>query len=200
MKLQIENVTEDKKKRIIKCAMEEFATKGFDNASTNQIILKAGISKGAIFQYFMNKEYMFYYIFDYSQEQINTYIIEKVDYSNPDLLVRIESYMDQMVNLLEDYPDTMNFIIKAKNEENREIKEEIKKRKSEVVNGLQDKIIKDIDISLFKNSADLDKVLFIVYTTLEKIIDLGIKDKDDKTQTHNNIKEYLNYFRKLFYN
>ncbi len=197
MKLLIENVTEEKKKRIIKCAMEEFASKGFDNASTNQIIQKAGISKGAIFQYFMNKEMMFYYIFDYAQEQINSYIIKKVDFKTPDLLIRIESYMDQMFNLLKDFPDTIIFIIKAQTDENREIKNEIVKRKSEVINELQHKIIKDVNISLLKNPDDMDKILFILYATLERIIEQGIKEKNDKTNI--NIKEYLIYFRDLFY-
>ena len=44
-----ENLPEDKKKRIIEASIEEFAKKGYEKASTNNIVKTAGISKGILF-------------------------------------------------------------------------------------------------------------------------------------------------------
>lgn len=46
-------------KKIILAAIEEFCQKGYDNASTNIIAVRAKVSKGVIFLHFSNKEELF---------------------------------------------------------------------------------------------------------------------------------------------
>jgi AcrR family transcriptional regulator len=48
-----------KRRRILAVAAEEFAARGFDNASLNRIIDHAGISKGAAYYYFDDKADLF---------------------------------------------------------------------------------------------------------------------------------------------
>ena len=57
-------LSEEKKERIISGALDEFAANRFDNASTNTIVKKAGISKGSLFKYFENKEDLYFYLID----------------------------------------------------------------------------------------------------------------------------------------
>ncbi|AKA68808.1 TetR/AcrR family transcriptional regulator [Clostridium scatologenes] len=63
-----EKISEEKKNRIIKAALKEFAIKGYEEASTNNIVKEAGISKGMIFHYFENKKNLYLYILDYCSE------------------------------------------------------------------------------------------------------------------------------------
>jgi TetR/AcrR family transcriptional regulator len=42
--------------------LEEFVTYGYDLASTNRIVERAGISKGVLFKYFSNKESLFQHV------------------------------------------------------------------------------------------------------------------------------------------
>jgi AcrR family transcriptional regulator len=49
------NLDEDKQQAILQAAAEEFAAKGFEAASINQIIENAGISKGSMYYYFEDK-------------------------------------------------------------------------------------------------------------------------------------------------
>lgn len=49
----------DRREKIIKAAISEFAEKGFEGASTNEIAKKAGVAKGLIFHYFGNKENLY---------------------------------------------------------------------------------------------------------------------------------------------
>ena len=55
-----------KRDRIINTALEEFAQKGYKNASTNEIVKKADISKGLLFHYFGNKKSLFLFLYEYS--------------------------------------------------------------------------------------------------------------------------------------
>ncbi|RDC49957.1 TetR/AcrR family transcriptional regulator, partial [Acinetobacter sp. RIT592] len=50
MKKTFENLSEEKRLRIINSAIEEFANKGYRRATVDNIVLKAGISKGSVFQ------------------------------------------------------------------------------------------------------------------------------------------------------
>lgn len=49
----------DKRRRILAVAAQEFAARGFENASLNRIIDHAGISKGAAYYYFDDKADLF---------------------------------------------------------------------------------------------------------------------------------------------
>ncbi|KZL90506.1 TetR/AcrR family transcriptional regulator [Clostridium magnum] len=62
---KFESLPQEKKKRILDACIEEFALNGYDKASTNSIVKKAGISKGLLFHYFGSKKTLFLYVFDY---------------------------------------------------------------------------------------------------------------------------------------
>jgi AcrR family transcriptional regulator len=52
-------LTSEKQETILEAAAQEFADKGYDNASLNQILLNAGLSKGAAYYYFDDKADVF---------------------------------------------------------------------------------------------------------------------------------------------
>ncbi|MDO9536149.1 MAG: TetR/AcrR family transcriptional regulator [Bacillota bacterium] len=56
------NLTEEKKKRIFNAAILEFSTRRFSEASINQIVKNADISRGSFYQYFNDKEDIYLYI------------------------------------------------------------------------------------------------------------------------------------------
>ena len=52
-------LTREKQEGILEAAAKEFASKGYDSASLNQILLNAGLSKGAAYYYFDDKADVF---------------------------------------------------------------------------------------------------------------------------------------------
>lgn len=56
------NLTAEEQSRVINAALNEFAEKDFEAASLNNIIVRAGISKGSMYHYFANKEDLYTYI------------------------------------------------------------------------------------------------------------------------------------------
>ena len=86
MNKTFENLSEEKKLRIINSAIEEFANKGYKRATVDNIVSKAGISKGSIFQYFKNKERLYLYICD-SQIKIITDEVFKQKENNVHIII-----------------------------------------------------------------------------------------------------------------
>ncbi|ETP70922.1 transcriptional regulator, partial [Lachnospiraceae bacterium JC7] len=60
---RFEKLSEDKKKRILLAAREEFARVPYEEASINQIIKNAGISRGSFYTYFEDKNDLLQYVF-----------------------------------------------------------------------------------------------------------------------------------------
>src|SRR5690349_3761299 len=53
---RFDKLDDDKKRSILTIAAEEFAVHGYEASSYNRIIERSGISKGAIYYYFDDKE------------------------------------------------------------------------------------------------------------------------------------------------
>ncbi len=60
------NLDEEKRNLIMEISLNEFLEKNFTTASINQISKKAGLSAGALYYYFENKEDLFYTTIEYS--------------------------------------------------------------------------------------------------------------------------------------
>ncbi len=56
------NLTEDKRQKIIECAMDEFAQHDYQSASVSRLVTRAGISKGSLYQYFSDKSDLYHYL------------------------------------------------------------------------------------------------------------------------------------------
>ena len=56
------NLPEQKRERIVLCAVEEFAQRGYKQASISRMVDAAGIAKGSFYQYFEDKDDLFVYI------------------------------------------------------------------------------------------------------------------------------------------
>lgn len=77
------NLSEEKKRKIFDAAVDEFAVHRFSEASINQIIKNAEISRGSFYQYFNDKEDLYLYILtEIGKEKIE--VIERVGQPDPD--------------------------------------------------------------------------------------------------------------------
>jgi AcrR family transcriptional regulator len=63
------NLPDKKRDHIINAAVDEFMNYGLENASTNRIVAKSGISKGSFYQYFEDKQDVFMYLVTMLEEE-----------------------------------------------------------------------------------------------------------------------------------
>ncbi|MBM4346977.1 MAG: TetR/AcrR family transcriptional regulator [Deltaproteobacteria bacterium] len=99
------NLPEEKQKRVLEAALEEFSEKGFNGASINLIVSKLGIAKGSIYQYFTDKKSLFLHIFDYAVELIRKRLKQvKQETKEEPVFERIKRSLLAGVDFIEHHP------------------------------------------------------------------------------------------------
>jgi AcrR family transcriptional regulator len=99
------NLSEEKQKRVLEAALEEFSEKGFNGASINLIVSKLGIAKGSIYQYFTDKKSLFLYIFDYAVDLIRKRLKQvKQETKEEPAFERIKRSLLAGVDFIEQHP------------------------------------------------------------------------------------------------
>lgn len=196
----------EKQDRIINAAIKEFAQKGYDSASTNEIVKEAGISKGLLFHYFQSKKQLFFFLFDYCYNLVADEFYKKVDLTERDFFKRIRQSVHIKMDLQTKYPDILTFIQEAFIQDSPEIKDEFDKKKQEL-NAVNIGIIYDgIDLSKFRDDVDVQKILKIITWTFEKMSDEELLKakmipghKIDYEKIFLEAEEYFEIFIKCFY-
>lgn len=148
-------------------AIKEFAQKGFENASTNEIIKEANISKGLLFHYFNNKKDLFLFLYNYSIEIFLREFFGKIDMEERDILKRLRQMAFRKIKIIKKYPELFNFILIVNVEDCNVIKYDLDCRNKEMIKNSYEKLFRDIDISKFKADIDLKSAMNIIIWTLE---------------------------------
>jgi TetR/AcrR family transcriptional regulator len=200
------NLDEEKQHRIINAAIKEFSLKGFDKASTNEIVKEAGISKGLLFHYFNNKKELYLFLYDYFLEVIMEEFYPKLDSDENDLLEKYRQIAILKLDLMKKHPDMFHFIKIAYEEESAEIKKELKIRNKETIATSYAKLFKNIDTSKFKEELNIERTIHIITWTMEgfsyqqqaKTKNIPI-DETNWDEVLDEIDQYINILRISFY-
>lgn len=135
----------NKMKKITEESMIEFATYGYYNSSTNRIVRNAGISKGSLFQYFTNKEDLFFYILDHVTEEMIRDLERESSNLSRDLFQRIIEYSTLEFAWYTRHPVKSKLIIKSFTKNDTELYQKIIERYDRTGQNLFDKLLSDID-------------------------------------------------------
>lgn len=200
------NLDQEKQDRIINAAIKEFAQKGYDNASTNEIVKEAGISKGLLFHYFGNKKKMYLFVFDHFYEILVDEFYKKINLQERDIFKRVRQAVSVKMELLNKYPDLFNFLSVAVMEDSKEVKLELDQRKKQLAKNNIGKLYEGIDLSLFRDDLDVQKALKIIFWTFEQFSEELIQ-RAKLTPTHEinydeaikETEEYYEVLMKAFY-
>src|SRR5512139_1304147 len=64
------NLPEEKRQAFLKIALAEFADNDYNSASVSKIVERAGIAKGSLYQYFEDKQDLFLYLLEISNQEM----------------------------------------------------------------------------------------------------------------------------------
>ena len=200
------NIEKEKQERILNAAMKEFAQNGFENASTNEIVKKAEISKGLLFHYFKSKKNLFLYLYDYC---INLYINEfykKINMDETDIFVKLRQCSIIKSQLLMKYPEIFIFIETAYREKSKSIESDLKLINEELTANNYNKIFENIDTSKFKEALDIKKCISIIIWTIDGFGAQMMKEEKlitSNKEVYDTIFEqaitYMDILKKCFY-
>jgi len=77
-------LSDEKRQKIINAGFEIFAKNDYKHASTEEIAIKGGISKGLLFYYFHDKKTFYTFLFEQAVTWVKTYVederIREIDF------------------------------------------------------------------------------------------------------------------------
>lgn len=168
------NLKREKQKEIINTAIKEFVQSGFKKASTNEIVQRANISKGSLFNYFNSKKDLYLYLIDYGSQIIKD-LNNQIDLSESDVFKRIEKIGLQKFYVQQRYPQVFDFLVSTKQEESPEVKVIIQQKLDPLYDQSMNKLYEDIDYSKFRKEIDIEKAIEILTWTMFGIGEKGLK-------------------------
>ena len=203
---KIVNLEDKRRDAILNAALKEFATKGFDEASTNAIAKESGISKGLMFHYVNSKKDLFLFLYDYCTEMVDKEYFKLMNFNEQDIFERLrQSYLLQL-ELLQKHPWIFEFNKISAVTKSDEINKELEERKKGKQSLCYETMYDLIDESKFREGLDIERCKQLILWTnvgftnqiLEDIRNLEEKELDyDKIIAQ--LDGYFNELRKIFY-
>lgn len=200
------NLEPNRREEIINAALKEFATKGFDDASTNVIAKEAGISKSLMFHYVNNKRDFFLFLYDYCLEIIKKEYFDLIDLSEEDIFERLRQAYLLKVKILKKYPWIFDFSKVVVYTDSESVNYELTERKKKLEENSLLNFYGDIDISKFRNNLDVEKSKQLIYWAVggyaNQILEEMRNNKNynvDYEKIGIEFDGYLNELRKSFY-
>lgn len=164
---KFENLTEEKRKKIIDACVEEFSQNGYKNASTNSIVKNAQISKGILFHYFGNKKSLYLYVFDYIADFFTRRFYKAITDPPADIFERMVKMGIIKLKAAYEYPLEYKFLLDAVTHTSDELKQEIQARYEKMYKESMPIIFDNIDTSKFREGIDTTKAIEMIMYALE---------------------------------
>jgi AcrR family transcriptional regulator len=196
----------EKRDMIINTALTEFAAKGYDLASTNEIVKKAGISKGALFHYFASKKDLFLFLCDYVFAEASREFYEQIGYCEGDLLNRYRRAAMLKGAVYQKYPPIFEFIKRLTAEKSDDIAGELKAKLEKMVSYGYECLLGNLDVALFRDDVPADKLRDLIVWALEnygarsmELVGGQSIEEIDVEALNADFEQYLLVLRKCFY-
>lgn len=112
MSLQaFEKLTEEERSRVISTCVSEFATQGYSQASTNNIVKQLGIPKGSLFYWFGSKDGLYLYLVDLAMKRFVAMFADAARSWPNEILARFGILIESSLDFLEQNPDHYRLVM-----------------------------------------------------------------------------------------
>ncbi len=159
-------IDEQKRQRVIRASIEEFA-KGYEVASTNEIVRKAGISKGLLFHYFGNKKNLYMSVFREVVQQTTEALFSRLGELPGDVIERMIRLALTKLELYRDDPRAWLFLADAVANPPVELKQEMRSVQSELTHSGMKTFLDGIDFAGLRSDVEPAQLLRFVQVLLK---------------------------------
>lgn len=164
-------LSKEKQEKILEAAISEFAYVGYDRASTDNIVIKAGISKGSLFNYFINKQGLYEDIIEYAMTKEQKEVMEALKE------IKTGDFYDRLKQLLTiKYGYISNNVLEAKmlrdyiSNNNEQNNEKVRHYKAVENEYLQKYLITYLDLEAIRPEVSVEDVIFVTNTLLQAVL------------------------------
>lgn len=196
----------ERRDAIMNAALREFASKGFDEASTNVIAKESGVSKPLMFHYVNNKKDFFLFLYDYCMEILEAEYFSKVDVDEKDLFERLRQTSLLKMQVMQKHPWIFDFIRVATLTDSEAVNNELIERRKRVEKNSLERFYNDIDTSRFRDNLNIEKAKELIFWAVggyaEKILSRVKGSEVDSINfddIQNEFDGYLDELRKVYY-
>lgn len=193
-----------KRNRIINAGLSEFSKCSYNEASTNNIVKKASISKGSLFKYFMNKEDLYFYILDCIIADLTKNLKNELTELKGDVFQVILIYAEAEFNWYIENIDKYKFLKRAFADDNSNIFKKTMERYKLEGYSFYYKIFENIETQIL--NCEKEKGLNILKWTLEGLNAKFMKESeqysnisDIKDYYLDELKQYINILKNGLY-
>lgn len=191
----------DTKEKIIRAALDEFSEKGYEHASTNCIVNRAGVGKGMLFYYFKNKEELYRYLVNESISQIEDLYYKGSIFKSKDFLERCMELSRMKMDRYMTDPQLFNFMGNSYlNDYNVPELKDIIAKELEISTRMHEDLYNDLDMSALRDDIDPDDLIAIIKWTIDGYEATLINTLKGQDLTKANLEPYWDEFDKLIEN
>ena len=159
---------------ILNACIEEFAQKGYEKASTNAIVRKAGIPKGTLFFFFGNKKNLYLYVIDHAVTLYTQMTLESSAEMPDDLFDRLLFLGRERMKFALNQPQLYKLFYNAFINAPEDIQNELRQRYSAYYTPSMQMLTDGLDCSRFKPEVNVDKVIELIYLILEGLLSKSV--------------------------
>ncbi|MCR5355866.1 MAG: TetR family transcriptional regulator [Lachnospiraceae bacterium] len=193
------DVKKEKQDAIINAALMVFAENGYRKASTDVMVKEAGISKGLLFHYFISKQGVYEFVYDYSIKYMLLELTQTVRRDERDFFSIQRMIELAKTRVMKNYPYMQQFLSSAKFETHPDALRVINESAG-VIENTYAGIYKKADMSRFAGPVDQKKIIKLIGW----MSDGYIKDKfregtPDLDEMNAEFASYLSMLRDHFY-
>lgn len=188
------DLKKEKQDRIINSAMKVFALNGYRNASTDDIVKEAGISKGLLFHYFENKIGIYTFLFDYSARYTTLELKSNVEENEHNIFEIMRQVELAKLLSIRSYPYMQMFLKSCMKEDIFEALMAIEEKRCELAE-LYDNIYHQANSSNLNSNVELDKIIDIMKFTIEGMMNRYFRE--DCYQSNEMYQDIISYIKML---
>lgn len=202
------NLEAEKRERIFNVAIDEFAKKGYRNASTNEIVKNAGISKGSLFHYFGSKKELLLSVYDYTIDHLRDEIYRILSNLGPDIIGRLREISLSKIELFRRNPGMYDFMMRIMSDDSPEIEQQLQSRNKSLMDEGYKRLFENLDTDVYKDGLDQKRVTEMIIwvidgfgnRALEKLRnDPAYRAGFDMDNMMAELDTYLKLLKKVFY-
>ena len=193
------DVKKEKQDAIINAALKVFAENGYKKASTDVIVQTAGISKGLLFHYFISKQGLYEFVFDYSVKYMTLELTQSVHKDEQDFF-EVQMMIEQAkTRVMRNYPYMQQFLSTVRFEEHPDALRaigDLKDAMGNVYNG----IYRQTDNTKFQDFVEVNRVIQMISWMSEGFIrDRFHEPEQDLDAMNEEFDKYLLMLKKHLY-
>lgn len=160
---KFEALQPEKRERIIGACLDEFASKGYDKANTNEIVKLAGISKGLLFHYFGSKKRMYLYIADWALKTVGDAARDAMHSLPEDIIEMVAEISAVKMRVALEYPRETKILFDAYLNTPEVIRDEIKTEYAGVFEVQKEKFVALMDKGKLRDDVTPEQACDLIY-------------------------------------